>query len=207
MLNLNVAKMEKAIHLVLMGSFFGVFFQTGINSIPRVDTPRPGEIIQGQVTISGQTELEGFQYSEAFFGYQENLPGDWFFISRQDTPVRNGIITIWDTTLISDGIYDLKISVHLSDGSKMETIVEDLEVKNYSSALSEQPPGFSGDQVNEIPSITPFIRQQTATPSPINPAEITRQKYTRMLVNGALASFVVFIILGVYLILRRFLRS
>lgn len=207
MLNLNVAKMEKIPHLILLGSAFLAVFQPEIITIPRVDTPRPGEIIQGQVTISGQTDMEGFEYSQAFFGYQDNTPDDWFFISRQDSPVRNGQITIWDTTLISDGMYDLKIQVHLEDGSNIETIVENLEVKNYSSASSVQQPGFPGDQANEIPSITPTFKRQTTTPSPINSAEITRERYTRMLVNGALASFAVIILLGLYLGLRRLLRS
>ncbi len=55
-----------------------------------VDTPKPGEAVQGQVIIAGNVDLEGFQSYEVSFAYQKDETNTWFLIGRGEQIVRGG---------------------------------------------------------------------------------------------------------------------
>jgi hypothetical protein len=199
--------MPKFTHFLLLLSFILAVNASESTNVPRVDYPRAGDTVQGLVAISGQTEVEGFLFSEVFFGYSGNSEGEWFLITMQDQAVRNGLITSWDTTTISDGAYNLRVVVHLENGTELETVVNNLEVRNFtgddlSSRASEPSDLAVLSATGEVP-----IKQQTATPSPVNPAEITTDKYRQMLINGILIVLAFFIVLWTYLRLRRMMRN
>lgn len=181
-------------------------FEGEIMDSPRVDYPRSGETIQGQVVISGRTEVEGFLYSEVFFGYAEVGDNEWFFISRQEQPIRNGVISSWDTFTISDGVYNLRILIHLQDGKVIEMIVNNLEVNNYSNVNSDRLAESTFAPGNTSQSTTTLTRK-TATPSPANPAEIDQKKYMQVVFQGLLITFVSFIVFGIYIGIRKLSRS
>ncbi len=146
-------------------------FQGG--ETPRVDSPQPGEHIQGQVIISGNTTISGYARTEVYFGYEDS--SGWFLITVSDQPVRNGPIATWDTMTIIDGIYQLKIVVYLVDGSSVEAIVPGLVIANQvtmpsatyraTAALSITSSGQGNS--TESPRII------TATAFPGNPASVS----------------------------------
>ncbi len=93
-------------------------------SQPRVDSPRPGDVLQGTVPIIGSTDLAGFQSAEVWFAYEADPPGGWFLIHQSTEAVADGTLADWDTTTITDGNYRLKVVVFVEGGEPSETLVE-----------------------------------------------------------------------------------
>ena len=124
--------LKTASFIILLTLYPSQLLQSVSSEPPRVDAPLPGDAVRGVVGIAGSTDVEGFEYSEVFFGFSPG--GAWFTLGRQNNPVNNQIITNWDTTGIPDGTYRLRVVVSKSDGSQTETVVDDIRVSNYSSA-------------------------------------------------------------------------
>jgi hypothetical protein len=166
--------------------------------LPRVDTPQSGEQVHGEVIVSGSTAISGFSHTEVHFAFPE---GDtWFLIQSSDQPVRNGPIATWDTTSIVDGVYRLRVTVFLVDGSYTEVVVSDLKVANHAAGATQAIPGYTTPTIMRTggPEITPSIMISTATPFPENPAEVsTTGLWTVMLVSGLGILFIFVIWFGI----------
>lgn len=171
------------------------------SEIPRIDTPQPGEAIHGTIIIAGNTDIEGFSSAAIYFGYGDS--SSWFPITTSAQPVRNGPIAQWDTTVIADGIYQLKVLVRLKDGSSVETIVPDLRVNN------EQRIDESITQM-VVESVTPVMTQTapgtpfypTATKLPVNPAAVEKATLNKVMIVSGLSTAVIFVIAIVVQIVR-----
>ena len=201
MLNLPVAMLTKLINILLIAPFLlTAYFQQADGEYPRVDVPYEGATVQGLVGISGSTNSEGFVTSEVFFGYSPD--GEWFSIGRQMEPISNQVIANWDTTVITDGVYRLKVVVNKSDGSQGETIVNNIRVSNYTSTQ-----GDAGVNINDKPIARPDYEggsKATATAFPPNPASVSRADLISSANKGVVSVAVIFLITGIYLGLRRF---
>ncbi len=101
---------------------------------PAILSPRPGQALQGTVPIVVETALEGFEAVELAFAYADNPTGTWFTIFQGNQPVSQSSLTQWDTSQISDGIYTLRLTVKLSDGSQQSVEAAGLRVRNYTSS-------------------------------------------------------------------------
>ncbi len=162
--------------------------------LPRVDSPQPGEQVQGEVIIAGNTAISGFSRAEVNFAFPEG--NTWFLIQSSDQPVRNGPIATWDTTTIVDGTYRLRVTVFLVDGSYAQVIVSDLRVANHVIEATRADPSSITPTIPQMErsEITPSITGSTATAFPENPAEVsTTGLMTVMLVSclGILFLFVI----------------
>jgi hypothetical protein len=169
-------------------------------------SPQGGEALQGSVPILGNTDVEGFQSASLFFGYQGDPTHTWFLIAQSDQPVKDGTLAQWDTTTITDGDYDLRLSVTRSDGSQEVANVEGLRVRNYSAIETSTPspvkltatalPGETVVPTKTLISVT--SAPPTGTPFPPNPAQITTLDVADSMGKGALAILGLFALLGVY---------
>jgi len=179
---------------------------TGSSSIS-ISSPETGEAVQGNVPITGTTDVEGFERSEVSFAYADNPLGTWFFISTNDSPTRGAEITQWDTTQISDGLYELRVMVRCSDGTSIEQRVDNLRVRNYTPIETNTPAPATATTIAVITqSSEPNIsRTQISTaipatkePLPTNQLVISEQVYIQTLGKGALFSITILAILGLY---------
>ncbi len=93
-----------------------VVMAQGITS-PVITAPTAGQILRGQVSITGTTDMSNFASAELDFAYASDSTGSWFLIQTFSQPVANSELAIWDTTSISDGDYILRLRVTLQDGS------------------------------------------------------------------------------------------
>lgn len=199
MLNLPVAMAMKTLQaLVLLIFIPAMHFMQVSTSAPRIDVPLAGDEVRGVVGIAGSTELEGFDSSEVFFGFSPD--GAWFSLGKQNQPVNNQIIVNWDTTIIPDGNYRIRLVVQRKDGSQVVTGVDNIQVRNYSSA------GQTNPEVNAS-IVTPAgnygsTLERTATPLPRNPAAVSRADLFASLRAGLLGTAGLFLFLGLYLGLR-----
>jgi len=183
----------------------------------KIDSPLGGEAIQGQVVITGSTALEDFFSAELSFAYTDDPRGTWFLIDENFNPVVAGPLAEWDTFLLTDGNYDLRLVVTLVDGSKEVVVVEGLRVRNYTQVETSTPtstplPTATGTPAptpltpTNTPTITPTPTSTpippTTTPLPPNPAQLSAGAITNGFLRGIAGAFVSFLLLGIYLSIR-----
>jgi hypothetical protein len=173
---------------------------------PVVISPRAGEAIQGRIEINGITQTEGFERAEIEFQYTNDPKETWFLIAETDQPVNPGKITDWDTSVITDGIYDLRVTVFLKDGTSKSKIVSGIRIRNYSPIESPTPsekgisPQNPVSQSTVVPTRTPRPTQPAFT---TNPAVLTRTDLNSSLVRGGIAGLGFFIAFAVYWIVKK----
>jgi hypothetical protein len=183
-----------------------------------ITAPSPGTPLQGIVIIEGNTMMGEFISWEISFGYASDSTGTWFLISEGDEQVASGELTQWDTTTITDGDYNLRLTVYQQGGNRQHYIVEDLRVRNYSSIETITPtPTLTSTPYTETPrpSQTPTITTQpsetpipnTSTPLPTNPATITQGEINNSLLRGIAGALAAFVLIGLYLSVKQMLRK
>ena len=177
-----------------------------------------GDALQGIVTIVGSTAVDGFQSWELAFGYASDTTGTWFLIFESEEPISNGSLTQWDTSTISDGDYDLRLTVHLGGGRREHFTIPGLRVRNYSPIETDTPtptltltPYTLTPQATSTPTVT---SSPTSTPNPItptslstNPIEISSHDISNSLLRSAAGVLAAFLLIGLYASIRRTLRQ
>ena len=175
---------------------------------PQVASPNPGDVLMGKVNIKGSTDVLDFQSAEVSFRY-ENDPGEtWYLIQQGSDPVKDGILAVWDTTTIADGIYRLRVSVILSDNRTVEVIIPNLRVRNYSPVETATPglPENLTVQPTESKPTSTVAAYPTPTNLPDNPAQVTSMRLVFSLIQGTAFAVTLFVLLGIYLVLRAIRR-
>lgn len=184
-----------------------------------IQSPAPGQAVQGNFVIRGNTAIDGFQSYEVDFTYMDNPTQTWFLIQESTLPVQDDILAVWDTTTITDGEYMLRLAVTLTDGRQQEARVDFLRVRNYTPIETDTPtPLPSLETLVPVNTATPVSLGYTPTPSltphpltptplPTNPAMITPSQMTLTLGKGAFFSIAILGILGAYVGFRSVLRK
>jgi len=170
---------------------------------PVVTAPQPGEVLQGVITISGTSQVDGFASAEVDFTYTGDQTGTWFVIATSLQAVSEDVLATWDTTAISDGSYDLRLRVHLADGNPLNVLVPGLRVRNY-TPVETPTPAPTVPEATPQPTVTATpTPPPTPTPLPPNPVMVRTSDVFTSLGYGVAVVFVFFIILGIYVWLRR----
>ena len=168
-----------------------------------IETPATGEAVQGLVQISvAITDLENSGGSLAF-RYSDQPEANWFTIWRSDEPLKSGVLTVWDTTTISDGTYDLVLQVQFAGGELGESLNPGIRVRNYTPVETSTPeptqteaPGRTITPTKPAPTIQPTT-QVISLPDE-NPASLNEgQVFQTMLIAGIVV-VAVFLIVGIY---------
>ncbi|OGN90369.1 MAG: hypothetical protein A2Y88_14205 [Chloroflexi bacterium RBG_13_48_10] len=179
-----------------------------------IETPIAGQAVQGSVVVKGRTGTEGFQSFEVDFSYKDDPTNTWFLIQEGTAPIQEGVLAVWDTTIITDGEYTLRLLVTLMDGAQVEVLVSDLRLRNYSPIETDTPsptpfyvtlaPGIPAvpSTAEHTPTPTPTPYPMTPTPLPTNPAVITSSQMVLTLGKGAAFSIGLLALLGAYLGVR-----
>jgi hypothetical protein len=205
MLNLPVA-----MHRLLF-ALWTFFFVIGPLRVPAqqvvIVSPHPGEALQGQVIISGTTDLEGFQSYTVDFAYQQDATGTWFPIYQGKDVVKAGALATWDTTTISDGVYRVRVMVFLTDGRAVQTVISGLRVRNYTAVETSTPAPLATVEGQPTAAPADYIPGQTTlTPSDENPAQVSGMDLSGSLALGGLVALGLFVLLGFYLAVRALFR-
>jgi len=170
---------------------------------PVIVAPRPGDVLQGVVTITGSSNVTGFASAEIAFTYADDPTGTWFLIARSGQPVSKNTLVTWDTTVLTDGDYFLRLRVYLTDGSFRETLVSGLRVRNY-TPVETPTPTVPAPEATPLPTMTPTATPfPTPTALPRNPATLASTDVSNSILYGGLVAILIFVIIGIYLWLRR----
>jgi hypothetical protein len=171
--------------------------------LPAILSPQQGQVVQGVVTILGSSNETGFVSAEIDFAYSGDTTGTWFLISTDSQPVDSNTLAIWDTTTITDGNYNLRLRITLSNDSHVDAIIPNLRVRNYTPVETPTPaPTAIKPTLTPTETLTP-TPFPTSTQLPVNPAVLTQADISISLVYGGLGAVILLIILGIYLWLRR----
>ena len=180
---------------------------------PNIAAPLPGQALQGSVPVSGRMRLPEFRGAELSFTYQDDPRRTWFLIKTFDEPVDDGLLTDWDTTTLTDGIYQLRLVVHREGGRQpVEILIPGLRVRNYTPIETETPAPTATPQPGDtpVPTPTPTVTSTpiplTSTPLPTNAAMISGSEIATSMGEGVLVVGLAFAVGGVYLGLRGLLR-
>jgi len=123
--------------------------------------------VTGIVTILGTASHPAFDSFDLAFSFDPDPTDTWFPIGEAlDTTVVDGRLAIWDTTQITDGVYRLRLRVHIDGSPPFETVVRDIRVRNYTP--TETPPP---EAVTSVPTELPATPVAPLEQEPQAPAE------------------------------------
>ena len=197
----------------------------------QITSPVTGDPLFGLVSIQGTASNPNMQRYLLEFDSQDDDVERFFPIAGPITQqVKNGVLGQWNTTLVPDGRYQIRLRVVLRDGTVLSTIVQDLRVSNKQptplpTTLPSATPVPPTLPPTAGPSPTPVIQQPpTSTIRPAAPAvvpsiqpEATAIQAGAPLVvafdalqsafcSGVYLAVAAFILLGIYAMLSRRFR-
>lgn len=185
-----------------------------------ISAPLPGQALQGDIVISGNTSIDGFAASEISFGYSGDPTDTWFSIQYSTIPVDNALLAHWDTTTITDGDYTLRLVIDTVDGEQITLIVPGLRVRNYTPIETDTPtplppsatpgpgtpvPPSATPSETPVPSATPL--PPTPTPLPTNPAIISEKDVRMTVFTGAGVGIGLLSLFGILVGIRQWLHK
>lgn len=197
-----------------------------------VQSPQPGQALQGSVPVTALLPGEGFQAAELSFSYDGDTRDTWFLIAEIAEPAGSGELTLWDTTILTDAVYSMRLVVRMTSGEHATVIVPGLRVRNYTPIETNTPapstaavpeaasPGTDGTQAptggntatlraspDRFMSPSILVTASSSEPLPTNPAQVSNQAVLASLGKGALAAVAVFILLGLYRGVQQVIRD
>jgi hypothetical protein len=152
-------------------------------SLGQITSPRDRASVRGLVPIEGSATHPQFQKYEIHYGPEPN-PGDqWSPIggSPFTVPVVQGRLGLWDTTIIPDGLYSLRLRLVRLDGNYDEYFVRGIQVSNTRPTETPTPrdtptpsaptntPQPTPTVVIGVPTVASPTPKPTATPLPTAP--------------------------------------
>ncbi len=166
--------------------------------------PEAGATVNGIVEIRGSIPETNFDYATISYAYDGSDGANWFQIAKINSPVQDVVLAKWDTTTITDGTYQLKLSVTTTNGLVNEVIVKQITVRNYTYIVTTSLP-VGGPEKTSIPllsSETAEVKQPT--PLPTNPAAADSVQLKISMVTGIVVAAMMLTLLFLYSILRKF---
>lgn len=177
-----------------------------------ITSPLAGDVLRGEVTITGKTDIPNFVSAQLDFAYASDTTGTWFAIQVFTQSVADSTLTTWDTTSISDGNYILRLRVNLADNTFQEVTVP-IQVGNDVAPVTPTVVPTATLNEIEVQIPTPFLLAASPTPTtparptptalPTNPASLGQTAIFVSLGRGALVIFGLFALSGLIIRLRR----
>ena len=130
-----------------------------------ITNPASNDVVSGVVQISGSSDHPSFQFYIIEVS-PEPVGDQWQIIGQiHETPVINGLLETWDTTLTPDGSYTLRLRVVRLDGNYSEFFAQQVVVANAQPLPADTPTPLSTPE-------TPVELPPTVTPTPLPPTPI-----------------------------------
>lgn len=169
-----------------------------------ITSPTVGETLQGILPINILVSLPGINRWELSFAFTENPTDTWFPLASGSDPFEGEILR-WDTTVLTDGDYVLRLRATFSE-SYRDVLVGPLKIRNYSSDPPTPTPApeitttlTPGPTLSPTSTATDAPTQpvrRAPTPLPPNPATLYNHEIAASTLRGAGYSLVVFLAIG-----------
>jgi hypothetical protein len=194
----------------------------------QITSPRDRAAVRGLVPIEGSATHPEFQKYEIHYGPEPN-PGDqWTPIQGSPfaVPVVQGRLGLWDTTIIPDGLYSLRLRVVRLDGNYDEYYVRGIQVLNTRPTETPTPeatetpseptdtPEPTSTVVIAVPTAASPTPKPSSTPLPTapptdtpEPLDLPFQNVSSAACWGVGATAAVFVGIGLFFALKSSLAS
>lgn len=169
-----------------------------------IHNPAPGSAVQGLQQVIGSANVDGFTSYQLEFASQATASTSWFPIHQQTTPVDNNILGEWDTSVLTDGDYLLRLTVFRQSGDPATYTVEGIRIRNYSPIETDTPaPTNNNTLPTKPPTSTPpptptSIPIASPTPPPVNPISTGSDQIQHAAIVGAILGILGALILMIY---------
>lgn len=205
----------KVLAVFLVIGPFRASAQEEVEPIPDISilSPVVGQAVRGSFPVVVDTSTQGFASAELSFAYEGSHQETWFLIGQSDQQLSNAVMEEWDTTLLTDGIYRMRLLVSLRNGDQLASIVNGVRVRNYTPVETETPTpsATAAPMSTPVPTGTPVPSATsipaTPTPLPENPLVFTRQDIGINFLRGAAGGFAFIVLIGLYLSARNLFRK
>ena len=164
--------MRRGITLAFLGSVVAIVLLAAVPALAApaaqtvgiITSPKPGSTVRGTVPIEGSASHPDFWKYEVHYGRGAN-PSQWVLIGDvHQNKVTNGRLEMWNTGLVPDGQYTLRLRVVRKDGNYEDFYARDIRVANTTPTETPTP-----EATIEAPP-TP-----TSTPLPATPTVVIEQ--------------------------------
>ncbi len=139
-----------------------------------ITSPSSNTQVAGLIQITGSATHPQFQRYELAWSMGATLGENWAVFAFGDSPIENGVLGLWDTRQVPDGLYSLRLRVIRVDGNYSENFVLGIRVSNTEPTHTPTPPlgPTIPPEVTEVPT-TPLpeliVQPPTSTPPPPTP--------------------------------------
>lgn len=147
-----------------------------------ITAPSNNAVVQGTVSIVGSADHPSFQFYILEFHPEPVTNDRWQIIGDlHEAPVVNAALETWDTTVVPDGSYTLRLRVVRLDGNYTEGFSQQVVVTNSQPLPTDTPeaaptetgpPTATPTNLPPTPTITidqPIVDTPTPRPVPTSP--------------------------------------
>ncbi|HTP11349.1 MAG TPA: hypothetical protein VMP08_24020 [Anaerolineae bacterium] len=149
--------------------------------IAQITSPTEGQTIAGLVTITGSADHPDFARWELAYGPDPNPNDAWQPFTEGKQPVHDGTIGTWNTGVIADGGYMLRLRVIRKDSNYSEAFIRGLKVSNSApigtptsippaATFPAEQPTFSAVE-GALPAATIMVEQPPTSVPEAKPAQ------------------------------------
>ena len=185
-----------------------------------ITSPQDRDVVRGLLVIKGTATHPDFWKYELYSAPEPNPNDQWQLLGLHEMQVTDGRLETWDTSLVSDGTYSLRLRVVRTDGNYDEYYVRQISVINAQptetptttptpeatrtplpptpTVIIEQPP-----TATPRPTLTPGPVGATPEPEEETGLNITVQGLGKALLYGAGGALGLFLLMAAIIILRR----
>jgi hypothetical protein len=137
-----------------------------------ITSPTDGEQLRGNVAITGSASHPDFDRYELAYGPDPNPNDAWQVFSGNNQPVVNSALGVWNTNVVADGTYIIRLRVIRHDSNYIEAFVRGVKVSNQQALgtpTSILPAPTFEPEATIAPEGTIIVEQPpTASPTPRN---------------------------------------
>ncbi len=127
-----------------------------------ITEPANNAVVRGSVPVMGSADHPSFQFYILEFHPEPVTNERWQIIGAiQEAPALNTVLQTWDTSLIPDGSYTLRLRVVRLDGNYSEGFSQQVVVANSQPISTDTPAAAPIEEVT--PTVTPTSLPPTPT--------------------------------------------
>lgn len=205
--------------LLLSSAWMALAASPSLQAMSKIASPGESQMVRGVVPIVGSALDPQFWKYEVHYAPDPNPREQWIGIGGiHETPVQDGLLETWDTTIIPDGAYTLRLRVVDRTGNYREVFVRGVQVVNVAptdtpvpritntpnptptATLAATPTFIIPTSPLAQPSVTPTLARptQSALPEVLDPAA-----WRQSLCLGAQVMAAFLIVIALIFLLRR----
>jgi hypothetical protein len=187
--------------------------------LAEISSPEGNTVVRATVPIVGTAVDPAFWKYEVYYAPEPNPSDQWTLIgSVHEQQVVGGLLETWDTTIIPDGTYTLRLRVVNRTGNYLEVFARGIAIANAEPTETPIPTQTPLPTATATPAATPTfvipmspLAQPTATPTLARPTRsalpegIDVGAWRQSICLGAQLMAVISVLIAMVFVFRRLL--